>query len=739
MPFKINSKKKTQKSKLTGFFIVFVLLFLLFNETNAQINFSKRKRTKDLLGLNSEEIELINRFEAHLVEVEIIPIKNQIEDHEKELDAWNMLKERLMIMQDVVRRFVGADLNSPLNAMLAQSENDKIFTATANSHADLTTHKVQVLQVASPDIIVTRYLKKKEKIEPTKFTIKSGEQQFEVDFKGGDYIELARAIRKASNKIVRVDISEPTIEDAILKIKGNNPGTVNKITFSGDEAFLKKYGILKKKYDDDKLPHVSYDFKQDKKEIAVLPKSKAFFECDKTVIAATSSKLVVDLKISEYKEKKEEKKVWKGPAGEGKLAIGSTNKIEIDKYILYDEDALIFNPEGRGKELFQSILQGKPYPVFIKIFGEENRLLHSYDVTGLDKEWKTFEFKFADNIALEEIIKGVEFANQGNTLQLDLKNLKIIADKKDEVKNDFQPNYLTKARDSKVKVDGTIITRPSNIVDNAVDGVTLNLKAPSEDVLSLKITRDEETIITAISELIDEYNFVLMYLGNTTEYQPRKTNEQREKEKEEMKMKRPEDIKLEKMTGEFYKGTMDNEFAVRNLYNKIKVMRGQKYETSLGDELAFLKQIGLLLANQGGLHAVNLEALKQGFIEFDKDKFKEALSDNFQAVKDLFAYDKDGDKIPDSGFCVSLYKTTRNSLSPPPDSPVLHAFVPATIRRIKKRIKSLNDDLGERQEYVDDKIAAQIVQVKKLKNIQKDAEKRMRQLENQLSGLKRDK
>lgn len=76
-------------------------------------------------------------------------------------------------------------------------------------------------------------------------------------------------------------------------------------------------------------------------------------------------------------------------------------------------------------------------------------------------------------------------------------------------------NPIVSGQSSKIEVDGITITSDSNTVEDAIDGVTLNLKALSETDKPMTITVKEDTAKTekAIQEVVDQYNSILTFVG----------------------------------------------------------------------------------------------------------------------------------------------------------------------------------------------------------------------------------
>ncbi|WP_298377480.1 flagellar filament capping protein FliD [Azospirillum sp.] len=70
-------------------------------------------------------------------------------------------------------------------------------------------------------------------------------------------------------------------------------------------------------------------------------------------------------------------------------------------------------------------------------------------------------------------------------------------------------NELVAAQDAIIKVDGVTITRSSNTIDDAIDGVTLSLYTADPDAaVSMEVSTDLSSIKTAITDFVDAYNAV---------------------------------------------------------------------------------------------------------------------------------------------------------------------------------------------------------------------------------------
>jgi flagellar hook-associated protein 2 len=76
------------------------------------------------------------------------------------------------------------------------------------------------------------------------------------------------------------------------------------------------------------------------------------------------------------------------------------------------------------------------------------------------------------------------------------------------------------AKDAVIKVDGVTITKSTNTITDAIQGVTLNLtKETATDVTTkLTLTRDTDAISTAIQNFVKNYNAVNKQISDSTAY-----------------------------------------------------------------------------------------------------------------------------------------------------------------------------------------------------------------------------
>ncbi|MBI3014278.1 MAG: flagellar filament capping protein FliD [Candidatus Tectomicrobia bacterium] len=78
---------------------------------------------------------------------------------------------------------------------------------------------------------------------------------------------------------------------------------------------------------------------------------------------------------------------------------------------------------------------------------------------------------------------------------------------------------VTAGQDANVKVNGVTLTRSSNTITDAIDGLTLNLlKIEAGTTLTLNVSRDTAAIQASVQSLLDDYNSFISYVNTQFTY-----------------------------------------------------------------------------------------------------------------------------------------------------------------------------------------------------------------------------
>jgi flagellar hook-associated protein 2 len=152
------------------------------------------------------------------------------------------------------------------------------------------------------------------------------------------------------------------------------------------------------------------------------------------------------------------------------------------------------------------------------------------------------------------------------------------------------------AQDALVKINGFDVTRPSNTITDAVDGLTLNLKAASPGTpVSVGVSLDKSAISKTVGEFVDAYNKLGSVIRSLGSYDAQSKEA----------------------------GSLLGDSMLRNLQSQLRSDMGNPVTTATG-EYNTLQMIG-----------VEIDA--SGVMSLKQDKLEAALAVNVSTVASVFA------------------------------------------------------------------------------------------------------
>ncbi|AAZ97545.1 flagellar hook-associated protein 2 [Thiobacillus denitrificans ATCC 25259] len=150
------------------------------------------------------------------------------------------------------------------------------------------------------------------------------------------------------------------------------------------------------------------------------------------------------------------------------------------------------------------------------------------------------------------------------------------------------------AQNANLKINGVTVTKTSNTISDAVEGVTLNLNKVTSSPASLTVARDTNSIKASINSFVKAYNELSGTLKNVSAY----------------------DAAAKK--GAILQG----DATVRSLQTQLRAMIGAPVEGAPGD-LKTLASIGITFQ-------------KDGTLGVDQGKLSTAIADHFDEIASLF-------------------------------------------------------------------------------------------------------
>ncbi|MBW1961901.1 MAG: flagellar filament capping protein FliD, partial [Deltaproteobacteria bacterium] len=154
---------------------------------------------------------------------------------------------------------------------------------------------------------------------------------------------------------------------------------------------------------------------------------------------------------------------------------------------------------------------------------------------------------------------------------------------------------LQAGQDANVIINGTAITSSSNIIDDAIAGVTLNLlTVESGTTVNITISRDYDTIKSSVQELLNQYNDVMKDINEQFAYDE------------------------ETETGGLLQGD-GTLYSIK--WDLVQIVTGTI--AGLPSTLNALSHVGITSDNNG-------------MLSIDDDDFKDAFNDDFNGLKRIF-------------------------------------------------------------------------------------------------------
>jgi flagellar hook-associated protein 2 len=240
--------------------------------------------------------------------------------------------------------------------------------------------------------------------------------------------------------------------------------------------------------------------------------------------------------------------------------------------------------------------------------------------------------------------------------------------------------------DAALQVNGVDIISSSNAVTNAIEGITLNLKAGT-GTATISTERDSDAIVAGIKDFVSKYNDVVSYISSQSRYDTtRKTA-----------------------------GILAGDFTLRDVQTKLSSALAQSVSTE-GSTLVVLSQVGIKLMNDGTL-------------SLDESKFKEKLASNYDETAQLLL----ANGLDSQGNIVSFIPMLREQLGTLTDSldgPVFHAK-----DSLQNNIDAINKQIDLMQDRMDSRRALYVAQYTKANEALAQLTVLQNSLTNQMNSL----
>jgi flagellar hook-associated protein 2 len=250
-----------------------------------------------------------------------------------------------------------------------------------------------------------------------------------------------------------------------------------------------------------------------------------------------------------------------------------------------------------------------------------------------------------------------------------------------DARGDYAPaNPVSTASDSRLKVDGVTITRSTNQIEDVIPGVTLQPQRAGEETAEVSINPDKEAIKNAIINFAGSYNQVLTDIHILTSNKESVIEEITYFDEKERQNAR------EKL------GLFQGEATFMQLRNRLQRIITAPYDTSAGNQLAMLSQIGIS-SNASGFGGTVTRSRLRGYMEVNEQQLDKALDQHLPAIKQLFGRDDDGDLVVDSGLAYRMNQYVREYTK-------TGGIISTRIAGIDRKIDDTEEDMADMEDQL---------------------------------------
>ncbi|AHH03109.1 Flagellar hook-associated protein 2 [Borrelia nietonii YOR] len=553
----------------------------------------------------------------------------KLEGLEQEKRAWQMINKKISTLNSLARQITS--INSPFNYMSGNSNNDDVLSVSARYGAKNETYKIDINQVAGSDIFLSANFKQKE------ISIPAGDYVFLVGNKeikirnNGDIESLVKDINNRgkgflSAKIVKSD----SAGNSRLILRSLKEGADNKLIMKDNALKLaKQIGILSELTTNfspnlteiiDSQQNSGNRISLDKDDLVLEPLSEIAISIPEDIEISNRSKIKFEIKYYDTDDKGILNEIVFNP-GE---ATFEGAKVE-------GEDSII----NLGTDHKLPLKEKKYIQMnMIKIHSGTNSLeLPPINVTS---DFEKVEVEVGSLLDLKEI----NIENKVNNKVFVIRNIEIFDPKN---RDGYLPiNAKSFAENAKVRFDGVDVERDSNIINDLIPNVTLNLKQVSDDTVVVRVEPDYEGIKKLLLDFLIAYNEVLAEI-NIVSLNEGSLEGQKSDLLEEWSYLSEEEKE------EAFKnlGILRSELSLQNLKSRLESIMFNSYRTN-DPNFSIINQIGVFtnsISSSGGLSR---------YLKLDEKKFSEIIQSNISAVKELFAVDFNDDRIYDDGLAKMI-------------------------------------------------------------------------------------
>ncbi len=643
-------------------------------------------------GMDTESI--INK----LVEIERRPIQQLEIDKNKYRNRKEALKQLQGVLEEIDKNAKNLfGFRASFDDKKALSSDTSIIEATATKKAKEGSTALKIVKTATNHKVSSDPVKNDEKLPAASFTLSVNGESATVRFKGGRLQSLKERIEEEASAMLGASVVKKTEDYDILTLESKVSGEKGEIQITGDKDFLKSIGLVKGEKDEkkdavalvfdkryftgyagDKKPgnqNGSIDVSQEGKSVGI--KGLLWQDYIMPLSVPVKKETLLELDFSYKKDVQEEEPV------PFRVELGPEERTVVKGIELkgYNVSRIRKEEEKKEKKDFDSVLG---VGVVADEDGKRTERIYPLEKDSKGKQ----EIPIGRDFQGKSVTKIILYCNDGAA---EFSDAKIVTPIKGKGLLDPK-NTVAKPDDAVINVDGIDITRDrNNGISDIIEGVTLDLKRPSDRTVSIDVSHDYEACIDKIKKFVESYNKYLDFHAQLIKTE--KINKPGEKTREG-------------------RGPFVGDMSIVRIESSLRRVVNSAYPSKAEKPVKMFPEMGV---NTGDINA-DWESIKQGKLLVDETKVQETLRANPEGVKDFFGSDNDGDNRTDNGMAFTVVNTLKPYLSTGKN------IITSKMDLEDENIKLANDRIERQEDHV--------------KNYEEKLRKKFSAMEQSISGSK---
>lgn len=674
--------------------------------------------------------------------------QNKIESFQSEKKSWLKINNKLSLLENSCKKLYGHE--NPFNQKIGTSSSDEALAVWANRDAEVQTFDLKINQIAKSDKLKTPSLPTGYQVPKGKYTFSVGKKTIGFYYKGGSLSDFSAMLNKKGKDFLNSTVVKTNSKSQILIIESLKTGRSNQLQFlddakklaletgmisdkvQADTAHLLAKNLVVETAEKESVDYLQPSSSKGKLIITYHFDSEEFSAAGKTQIAQKTKEAQGEQKNGVRADEAEHTGEINQPLSSenstlsqadetdqngqgrnphfnkaGEAIIPISGSVTVEEVTVFQAPSLVAGLSEKGKSGQESLEAESAAEKEKKISGEEEKPFSKLSAFQRDQQLlgKTNEIillnrvsgtESIDNLIIDEKPHNLSFAVedyldlQTITFQNPFETKKLIIDSvviDDGNSRSYTPlNPLQLAQDSIVEMNGLSVTRPSNKIDDLVQGVTLNLKKPSDEAVSVNIKYDKDSIKNSILEWVFNYNKTLETITILTSSDEKVIEELSYLDDEEK-------AELQKELG-----TMKGNNTLNGIKNRLQTLSNDPYKADSHSSISVLNDMGIG-TNVVDSGRFNLAKLR-GYLEIDEKKLDSKIEENPQEIKNFFAIDTNEDLVADNGLAFQVgnflkaYTSTGGVIS------TKTSGIDTQVKRLEKEVETLESKMiGKEREY----------------------------------------